>query len=135
VWDLINYLSAGKIVIISTHILEDVSSVCSRTLIIAGGRKVADSTPAELESRSRYHQAINVRFKRPVAAASTLAALAGVQELDESDNGRSYMLFPQPGEFIFPAVSAAIAQHNWPLETLYIERGRLDDVFRRLTEV
>ncbi len=50
--ELIKNLSKDKIVIISTHILEEVSAVCTRAIIIAHGRIVADGTPAELESRS-----------------------------------------------------------------------------------
>ena len=59
---LIQNLSDDKIVIVSTHILEEVTSVCSRAMIIAQGQKVIDGTPAELEARSRYHQAIAIRF-------------------------------------------------------------------------
>ncbi|HHJ4328666.1 TPA: ATP-binding cassette domain-containing protein, partial [Klebsiella pneumoniae] len=57
---LIQGLAADKIVIISTHILEEVSAVCSRALVIAGGKRVADGTPLQLASRSRYHQAVTL---------------------------------------------------------------------------
>ena len=50
--ELIRNLSRDKIVIISTHILEEVSAVCTRAIIIAHGKIVADGTPAELEARS-----------------------------------------------------------------------------------
>ena len=48
---LIARLAAHKAIIISTHILEEVDAVCSRAIIIAGGRLIADATPRELESR------------------------------------------------------------------------------------
>ena len=48
---LIQNLSKDKIVIISTHILEEVSAVCSRAIIISSGRIVADDTPQGLASR------------------------------------------------------------------------------------
>ncbi len=54
--ELIRGLAQERIVIISTHILEEVSALCSRALVIGGGRLLADSTPLELASRSRYHQ-------------------------------------------------------------------------------
>ncbi len=53
--ELIRGLAQERIVIISTHILEEVSALCSRALVIGGGRLLADSTPLELASRSRYH--------------------------------------------------------------------------------
>ena len=41
-------MAPEKAIVISTHILEEVDAVCSRAIIIAGGRVVADATPAEL---------------------------------------------------------------------------------------
>ena len=41
----------GKAIVLSTHILEEVEAVCTRAIIIAGGRVVADSTPSELMKR------------------------------------------------------------------------------------
>lgn len=49
---LIRNLAKDKIVIVSTHILEEVSAVCTRAIIIANGRIVADGTPADLEAQA-----------------------------------------------------------------------------------
>jgi ABC-2 type transport system ATP-binding protein len=48
---LIEQMAPNKAIVISTHILEEVDAVCSRAIIIAGGRIVADATPAELGER------------------------------------------------------------------------------------
>jgi ABC-2 type transport system ATP-binding protein len=48
---LIAQMAPHKAIVISTHILEEVDAVCSRAIIIAGGRVVADETPAELMGR------------------------------------------------------------------------------------
>jgi len=48
---LIGQMAKDKCIIISTHILEEVEAVCSRTVIIARGRILADSTPAELKQQ------------------------------------------------------------------------------------
>jgi len=48
---LINKMSKDKCIIVSTHILEEVEAVCSRTIIIARGRILVDSTPAELKEK------------------------------------------------------------------------------------
>lgn len=48
---LIERMAPQKAIVISTHILEEVDAVCSRAIIIASGRIVADGTPAELEAR------------------------------------------------------------------------------------
>jgi ABC-2 type transport system ATP-binding protein len=48
---LIERMAPQKAIVISTHILEEVDAVCSRAIVIAGGRIVADATPQELERR------------------------------------------------------------------------------------
>ena len=48
---LIAQMAPEKAIVISTHILEEVDAVCSRAIIIAAGRVVADATPAELQGR------------------------------------------------------------------------------------
>jgi len=50
---MIKEMAAEKVIIVSTHILEEVDAVCSRAIIISDGRIVANGTPAELRSRSR----------------------------------------------------------------------------------
>lgn len=49
---LINAMAKDKIIIISTHILEEVDAVCNRAIIIAGGRLLADDTPQALAARA-----------------------------------------------------------------------------------
>ena len=49
---LINAMAKDKIIVISTHILEEVDAVCSRAIIIAGGRLLADESPQALAARS-----------------------------------------------------------------------------------
>jgi ABC-2 type transport system ATP-binding protein len=48
---LINQMAKDKIIIVSTHILEEVDAVCNRAMIIAMGKVVADDTPAQLKAR------------------------------------------------------------------------------------
>jgi len=131
--ELIQNLAEDKIVIVSTHILEEVSAVCTRALIIADGKLLIDEEPKALEHKSRFHNAIAVSFEQPVQAASVFAAISEVLEVDECEEGRHYMIFPEQGQNIYHQVNACIEQHNWPVETLHIERGRLDDVFRAVT--
>ena len=75
--ELIRNLSKDKVVIISTHILEEVDALCSRVIMIADGRLVCDASPAELEAQSDYHQAITVRFSHATDPQTKLARLTG----------------------------------------------------------
>ncbi|WP_339629343.1 ATP-binding cassette domain-containing protein [uncultured Pseudomonas sp.] len=129
---LIQSLAHDKIVIISTHILEEVSAVCTRAVVIAHGKLLADGTPLELESRSRYHQAVTLVAEEPLDQAA-LAALPGVAGVEENALAHGLSVLAKPGEVIFPQVNALIAQRGWRVKELNVERGRLDEVFRSLT--
>lgn len=129
---LIQSLAHDKIVIISTHILEEVSAVCTRAVVIAHGKLLADGTPLELESRSRYHQAVTLVAAEPLDQAA-LAALPGVAGVEENALEYSLSILAKPGEVIFPQVNALIAERGWQVKELNVERGRLDEVFRSLT--
>ena len=133
---LINELAKDKLVIVSTHILEEVHEVCSRVIIISNGRIVADETPAALESRSRYHNAVSVRFTSPAdlaAATGGIEALGDVAAVEPSARLLTLTAMPKSGANIMPAVSGLIAQHHWAVAELHLESGRLDEVFRSLT--
>ncbi len=129
---LIQSLAHDKIVIISTHILEEVSAVCTRAVVIAHGKLLADGTPLELESRSRYHQAVTLVANEALDQA-VLAALPGVAGVEENALEHSLSILAKPGEVIFPQVNALIAERGWKVRELNVERGRLDEVFRSLT--
>jgi len=59
---LINKMAKNKCIIISTHILEEVEAVCSRTIIIAKGRILVDSTPGQL--KEKYQCSLDAVFRR-----------------------------------------------------------------------
>ena len=129
---LIQGLARDKIVIISTHILEEVTALCTRAVVIAHGRLLADGTPLELESRSRYHQAVTLVADEALDQTA-LAALPGVAGVEENAREHSLSVLAQPGAVIFPQVNALIAERGWKVRELNVERGRLDEVFRTLT--
>jgi ABC-2 type transport system ATP-binding protein len=134
---LINDLGKDKLVIVSTHILEEVHEVCTRAIIIADGRIVADETPTALEARSRYHHAVSLRFDKPeelAAARGEIALAAEVAEVETDDRELRLTAVPKPGANALSAVSAIIAKNNWDVPELHLEPGRLDEVFRTLTQ-
>jgi ABC-2 type transport system ATP-binding protein len=133
---LINELSKDKLVIVSTHILEEVHEVCTRAIIIADGRIVADETPSALEARSRYHNAVSLRFEKPeemAAARSEIALLPDVAAIESDTRELRLTAMPKKGANVLPSVSAAIVKFNWDVPELHLESGRLDEVFRSIT--
>lgn len=131
--ELIRNLSKDKIVIISTHILEEVTAVCSRAIIVHQGKIVADNTPAQLQQQSRYHQAITVRFHEQTPVHTGLFILPGVAQVCARDDALCLDIFPEIGCDILPVVNQCIRENNLSVEYLHVHQGRLDDVFRRLT--
>jgi len=134
---LINELSKDKLVIVSTHILEEVHEVCTRAIIIANGRIVADETPGALEARSRYHHAVSLRFEKAeqlAAAKIELGALPEVAAIEMDARELKLTAVPKAGANALAAVSAIIDKNNWDVPELHLESGRLDEVFRTLTQ-
>jgi ABC-2 type transport system ATP-binding protein len=134
---LINELSKDKLVIVSTHILEEVHEVCTRAIIIANGRIVADETPAVLEARSRYHHAVSLRFDKAEemqAASREIAALPEVSAVETDTRALRLTAVPKVGANTLAAVSSLIDRNNWDVPELHLESGRLDEVFRTLTQ-
>jgi len=132
---LIKSLATDKIVIVSTHILEEVTAVCSRAVIIANGKIVADGTPAELESQSRFHQAIRITLTDSHDLLADLKAVPGVASVEVAEsNGLAYTIFAEGGASIFSQVSEVAQQKHWPISEFHVERGQLEDVFRSVTQ-
>ena len=62
--ELIGAMAKDKIIVISTHLLEEVEAVCNRAIIIAHGKILADDTPDALIRRSRFHNAVTLSFAK-----------------------------------------------------------------------
>jgi ABC-2 type transport system ATP-binding protein len=131
---LIREMAADKIIIISTHILEEVHAVCGRAIIIARGRILADDTPAALEARSSRHNAVSLRLSEvPFADAQTrLASLDRVRTVEDTGDG-GLRVVPRDGAFILPEVGQLAMEQGWHVDELQVESGRLDEVFRKIT--
>ena len=88
---LIREMSRDKAIVISTHILEEVETICSRALIISEGRVVADGTPEHFERGSRLFNAVSLSLPRERSAPvrAELEALPGVStvEVNEAEAG------------------------------------------------
>jgi ABC-2 type transport system ATP-binding protein len=133
---LINEMARDKIIVISTHILEEVDAVCNRAIIIARGRIVADDSPHALAAHSRYYNAVSIRLERAEHLAEMRAAVASlpaVAEVEVSAREARLTALPKAGATILPAVSELAARRGFALTELHLESGRLDEVFRTIT--
>lgn len=134
---LIREMAREKAIILSTHILEEVDAVCSRAIIIASGRIVSDGTPAELQAMSPHHNAVQLVLneKDPPGIVSKLRAIEGVRDVTtRRDNGGTrFEAVPEGDAVIVDRVADVVRENDWRMVAMYVERGRLDEVFRDVT--
>jgi ABC-2 type transport system ATP-binding protein len=135
---LIGEMAEDKAIIVSTHILEEVEAICTRAVIVARGRVVADARPDELKRRSRHHNAVRLTVNANLQPKlrPPLESLPGVQavEVVGAVNGvASLLVVPEPGREVLHGVSELIRSSGVAVDELVVEQGRLDDVFRDLT--
>lgn len=128
---LIRDMSSDKIIVISTHLLEEVHALCNRAMIISDGRLLVDDTPEGLIARSRYHDAVTLVVEHPERVASVLSELPQSRKVELREG--ELTVFPAQGCQLFEVISDAIRTHGWSVSELRLEAGRLDEVFRQIT--
>jgi ABC-2 type transport system ATP-binding protein len=130
-------MAQGKAIVVSTHILEEVDAVCSRAVVIAEGRIVADGTADGLLAGLPSHNTVAATVAAGVAdaARAALSPLAG-RSLAEAAGGDGYVVFRVPAEAgasRLARVTEALDRAGVTAHSVLVERGRLEDVFRLLT--
>ena len=133
---LIKEIGKTRTVIISTHILSEVEMLCSRVIIISGGKLVADSPTDQL--RTRYGNAAVVRVNANATEAQlsdSLKGIDGIQSLsfEKSETGATALIAIQGDLEIRPAVAKAVLSSGYDLYELSLQRNSLEDVFHILT--
>ena len=133
---LIKEIGKTRTVIVSTHILSEVEMLCSRVIIISGGKVVADSPTDQL--RTRYGNAATVRVNADcseVQLSEVLNGISGIESLSfESAEIGSTALVAVKGEAeIRPAVAKAILSSGFNLYEISLQKNSLEDVFHILT--
>ncbi len=136
--ELITDMAKEKAIIVSTHILEEVEAVCTRAVVINRGRIVADGTAEDLMRRVPYHGAVAIRVAtdKSEALKGALAAIAGISVVETVSSGNGQLLLravPKNGAGIVTDVASVIRQKGLVVDEVFVERGKLDDVFRQIT--
>ncbi len=135
---LIEEMAKDKAIVISTHILEEVEAVCTRAVVIARGKIVADGTPADLQARSRYHNSIRIQLENRQTAAIRKLLLSHEDVLEVEDGGSvsgraTITVVPKGGKDIADTVRGFAKTKKWAVANMVVNQGRLDDVFNQIT--
>ncbi|MGH7583560.1 MAG: ATP-binding cassette domain-containing protein [Gemmatimonadales bacterium] len=131
---LIGALGKDRTVLLSTHVLPEVETTCSRLLIINAGKLVADGPVTELLDRARGAARITVEAAG-TGIAEALRAIAGTSEVDaRTIDGRTRAtLTVTDGTDKRPEIFRLAVDRQWTLYELHQEAGSLEHLFRELT--
>ncbi|HTM03093.1 MAG TPA: ABC transporter ATP-binding protein [Vicinamibacterales bacterium] len=134
---LIKELAGDHTIILSTHILPEVSQTCQRVVIINKGRVVAIDTPDNLTAKLRGSEAMFVEIDAAGGnVQSALAALAGVTKVTETPTRDGHVAFEvqsERGRDVRRDIAATIVRQGWGLLELRPMRMSLEEIFLSLT--
>ena len=127
----------GRTVILSTHILSEAASLCTRVAILKQGRLLAVDTPDELARRVERAVGLVVRIEGPTAdVRAALVALPGIEGVEVADgDGRRGSIFhlvaldPEPAQRV---LAAQVVRQGWTLLEMRAETPTLEELFVRV---
>ncbi len=136
--DLIREISRHKAIIISTHILDEVETICDRALIINKGNIVASGTVDELERQSRYYNAVSLVLPQSGApeARQWLQSLPDVQSVEENrndENTAELVALADDNADILVDIAPMVHQQEWSVDQVRRKEGHLNELFRSVT--
>jgi len=126
--DLIREIGKDKMVILSTHIMQEVEAMCNRVVIIDKGKIVADDKIEKLQQKLSGDTTITVEFKNDVKEIE-LKKVAGV--ISVKQNGKKFLLRCERD--LREEISNESSKQNWILLSMNLEEESLEDVFQKLT--
>jgi len=133
---LIRSLAGATTILLSTHILPEVSMTCGRVIIIDYGRIIAEDTAEGLTQRLRGSDETRLRIAGPRdAVVSALRAVAGVEELREepaSDGIVTVVARSATGDPVRRAMADLVVRSGWGLLEIRPLPMSLEDLFVRL---
>jgi gliding motility-associated transport system ATP-binding protein len=134
---LIRELSGSHTIVLSTHILPEVSQTCQRVVIINKGKMVAVDTPDNLTARLRGTETIYLQVAAPAAEVQAgLAALEGITRVDATpvrDGLVDIHVDHASGRDVRRELAATVVNSGWGLLELRPLKMSLEDVFLSLT--
>lgn len=132
-------MSPEKAIILSTHILDEVDAVCSRAIIIAGGCIVVDDTPDNIRARSSFHGSVllSLASTEPHNLLTCIQNIEGIKTaniLETNESELKVRIYPeQHNPLIADKIMSTMLDNNYNVRSIFVERGRLDEVFRDIT--
>ncbi|MEE9344180.1 MAG: ABC transporter ATP-binding protein [Methylococcales bacterium] len=134
---LLTELAQTSTVIISTHILQEVSAVCDRVLILKQGELALDSTLENLQQGEQLLITVDRQPQQVLAELQDNAVLQSIDYLGENQTGYSYRLRPVQNKTlvsITPEITRSLVNLGYNITRIAPERRDLDTVFREINQ-
>ncbi len=135
--DLIKGFGKEHTILISSHILPEVSMMCERVVVIHEGRVIAVDKPQNLSVRLRGTEQVKLEVRGPARdVAARLRQVQGVRELTRQETGQNtavYTLECEPGSNLRETLAAEVVKQSWGLLALQASAMSLEDIFLKLT--
>ncbi len=135
--ELIRGLAGQHTVVLSTHILPEVSKTCQRVVVINQGRVVAMGTPDELTRRLQGYETVLVTVEAPAAEAmDRLQRVGGVTFVEPRESAEGHVTFEvhaEKGKDVRAELARAVVESKWNLLELKHSGLSLEDIFLKLT--
>lgn len=128
---LIKEISRNKTVIFSTHIMQEVSALCNRVIVINKGEIVADDQLSNLMKNQQTESIVVAEFEGDVSLQD-VEALAGVKKVEVLQT-KQFRITAQPGVDLRPEIFRFAADRKLSLLGLRQEESSLENIFRELT--
>lgn len=137
--DLIAELSAGRTIILSTHLLAEAQAVCSQVMIMNKGRIIAVDAPRNLANRLRTVNRLFMRIGAgPEAIAASLKSVAAVKSFDirqsHEEGAHDITLETETGIDMRGEICFALCAHGCNILLMQPEDMSLEQVFLQLTD-
>jgi len=132
--ELIRSLAGEHTIILSTHILPEVTMTCEDVVIINKGRVVTASTLEELTNQTNDQPRIYLRLARPTEnTEKKLRETPNVLKVTRGVEPDTFTVVGEPGADPSADIGVLVLQHDWGLLEMRQQRESLEEIFVRLT--
>jgi ABC-2 type transport system ATP-binding protein len=136
--ELIKSIGSERTVLLSSHILPEVSQICDRIIIINNGKLIAVDSPENLRQKLKRSTVTIIKLRKPAGSANIIDLLyriegvSDVRETANSDSTIKLTVKSKPKMDIREEISSKIIKNGFGLLEIYNEELTLEDIFMQL---
>lgn len=130
---VIKEIGKEKTVVLSTHIMQEVSAICDRVVIINKGKKVADSTVKELGRQASGVTSVVIELSEKMESLPGIENMPEVEKIDHIGD-RKVRLSVRSDKDVRPSLLKLAGENSWPLLGIQTEENSLEEIFKQLTK-